>query len=182
MTVEDPSGPADEQDKSGGALRRPSDVAAEALVDLADALGFSLDELSNIYGIDPAELGRELSLPPDLDDPEAASRTLAEADKDKGAPPTPARGVEDLRVAQQRARLKNEEQDTDLRRLIAWWSVGAASVMLLLGTGVFVAFMVSQWRAVPTEGVIAYLSSTVIEILGIVYVVANYLFPRPKDE
>jgi hypothetical protein len=190
MTTEDGEGSEEPDLLLSPTSRRGDDgltplqrMSARATEHLADSLGgFSLSELVNIYGLsDPESLRAELVMPADPDDTAEASQRLAEADKDKHAPPTPVQGMDGLRHARERAMLKSDEQDTDLRKILAWWSVGAASTMLVLGTGVFTVFMISQWGRVPTAAIIAWISSSVVEVLGIVYLVASYLFPKSPE-
>jgi hypothetical protein len=42
--------------------------------------------------------------------------------------------------------------------------------------------MVSQWGQIPVEAMIAWGTSTVVEILGIGIVVASFLFLKPTGE
>jgi hypothetical protein len=93
---------------------------------------------------------------------------------------TEIRDSQDLARAKEHAALVSTRLDTDLRERLAKWSIKAATTMLLLGTGVFVIYMISEWRHVPQAAILGWLSSSVVEILGIVYLVASYLFPKPE--
>lgn len=137
-------------------------------------IGLSRSDLEIIYGNigdSPTEAG-----------PDDASGALSTVGKDRDNPVAKADDMDDLERIHRQGKIDSDIQDTGLRKLLAIWSVTAASVMLVLGTGIFVTYMVSQWGEVPVEAIIAWLSASVLEVLGIVYVVANYLFPREKDE
>lgn len=153
---------------------------AESVGDWIAALGFSQSELEAIYGSAAAAAIASLGAGEDPQTSEqAVERTRAAAESDT-TPVRKARNMDDLAQAHEQARLDDATQDRGLRKVLAWWSIGAASSMLLLGTVVFVIYMASQWGEVPLGAIVAYLTSTVVEVLGIVVLVATYLFPKPK--
>lgn len=79
--------------------------------------------------------------------------------------------------------LKREDHEADLtlKKKIGNYAVGAVVGQLVaanLAFGVYLGWM--QWQAqlpVPAEVIIAWLSTTVVEVVGIVLVVTKYLFP-----
>ncbi|MEJ5915339.1 hypothetical protein [Pseudokineococcus sp. 1T1Z-3] len=83
-----------------------------------------------------------------------------------------------VRYERERAALANDKQNNRLRLIITIWAISASSTMLVLSTAAFGVYVGSQWGQVPAWAIGAYLASTVTEVLGILYVVANYLFPK----
>jgi hypothetical protein len=55
---------------------------------------------------------------------------------------------------------------------------------VLAATGFMVAYVCSQWHHIDASVMIAYFTSVVVESIGILYVIAKYLFPRsgPRRE
>jgi hypothetical protein len=180
--------PADELDDPEHRPAEPDDEDAgrpwwDGMDDLSEdtllRLGFSPEDVEVIYAsLSPEQLQLPQSAPAADDD---ASQALETARNDQ-VPPTPALDMGDLERAHREGQIESDRQDTGLRKLLAIWSIAAASVMLVLGTGIFLVYMWSEWKEVPSQAIIAWLSASVLEVLGIVYVVANYLCPRSKDE
>lgn len=139
-----------------------------------ESFGLSLEEIEQVYG--------SIGASPEVVGPDDASGPLKAAAEDRDNPVVKTNDMSDLERIHRQSKIDSDRQDTDLRKLLAVWSIRAASVMLLLGTGIFVTYMVSEWGEVPVQAIIAWLSASVLEVLGIVYVVANYLFPRDKGE
>jgi hypothetical protein len=151
-------------------------VEVPALDDFTDEelarIGLSRSDLEAIYGyIDDS---------PEVSGPDDASGALKAVEKDRENPVAKADDMDDLERIHRQSKIESDRQDTGLRKLLAIWSIGAASVMLLLGTAVFFTYMVSEWKDIPVEAILGWLSASVLEVLGIVYVVANYLFPKDK--
>lgn len=73
----------------------------------------------------------------------------------------------------------NYLQDTRMRRNFAIWAAGVVTAQLVASNIIFV-FYASKGRDwdVPTTAISAWLSATLVEVVGIVLVVARYLFPR----
>jgi hypothetical protein len=71
------------------------------------------------------------------------------------------------------------EQDIRLKRIYANWLLGLLIGQLLIADGVFVVYAWAGRGWNLEAGVInGWLAATLIEIVGIVLVVARYLFPR----
>jgi hypothetical protein len=51
-----------------------------------------------------------------------------------------------------------------------------AGVLLALNVVLFFLYMVSAWGHIAEAVMVAWISATVVEVLGIVYIIAKYLF------
>nr|WP_201471371.1 hypothetical protein [Microbacterium hydrocarbonoxydans] len=93
------------------------------------------------------------------------------------------RATVDLEPAERAARkatlkLRAREQDVGLKRLLAWVAI-AAVILQLLVADAFLAYYVLAPGAKPSDTVlIAWLSASVVEVIGIVAIVARNLFPN----
>ncbi|MGW6376208.1 hypothetical protein ACWFRB_09115 [Rhodococcus sp. NPDC055112] len=77
----------------------------------------------------------------------------------------------------QAAELKKAKQQNKLRKRYFKWA-GLTVIGSLVGNfGIFVTYIISQWGSVSDPVMIAWISATVVEVLGIAYIIANYLFP-----
>jgi hypothetical protein len=122
-------------------------------------------------------------------DPESASRlarALAGKIKNASTEPQPEtlEEEEDLETQQARALLRSLEQDISERKkyarhffvLACCWLAAITVVILLQGFG---SFWFGQMPFKLTDPVLlAVIGSTTVNVLGILYVVANYLFPK----
>jgi hypothetical protein len=84
------------------------------------------------------------------------------------------------------AELERQRHDLDIardnRRLRRRVAVGALSVMLLqivAANAIFVWYGDTQGWDVPAAAISAWLGATVVQIVAVVLVITNYLFPRP---
>ncbi|OII27569.1 hypothetical protein [Frigoribacterium sp. MCBA15_019] len=75
--------------------------------------------------------------------------------------------------------LADHDLDVRLKALVARWSVGAMIGQLVVADGVFVlyAWLGRDWDIEPAV-ILGWLSATVVEVIGIVVIVARYLFPK----
>lgn len=79
-------------------------------------------------------------------------------------------------------KLRAREQDVGLKRLLAWVAI-AAVILQLLVADLFLAYYVLHEDAAPSDTVlIAWLSASVVEVIGIVAIVARNLFPNPAKQ
>jgi len=83
----------------------------------------------------------------------------------------------DVELAKATVKLRARDLDVRLKRLLAWFAVIAVGAQLLVANFIF-----ARWSVVgappPSDTVlIAWLSSTVVEIIGIIAIVARNLFP-----
>lgn len=91
-------------------------------------------------------------------------------------------------LTEQTVKLRDKTQTTRLRLLMAKFAVIAVSVQLVVANALFFIYLMG-WAGedVETPVIIAWLSATVVEIVGIVGIVAQGLFPlrgrrRPRAE
>lgn len=84
------------------------------------------------------------------------------------------------------ARMNDHSIDSDLKKLVgrvAMWGLVGQLAVVNAGFGVYLYW--TQWvleRNVPDAVMIAWFSSTVVEVIGVVYVVAKYLFPESGND
>jgi hypothetical protein len=103
-----------------------------------------------------------------------AGKATTEPDEDTASA---LRAVE-LRL--RNAQVANEEQDLGLRRLVARWSIGFVCAQLL-AANVFFGWYLWFNRVNPDGKIMmVWLTSSVIEVIGIVAVIATSLFPSKK--
>jgi hypothetical protein len=75
-------------------------------------------------------------------------------------------------------KLRAREQDVGLKRLLAWVAIVAIGLQLVVADA-FLAYYLLSWHYVPSDTVlIAWLSASVVEVIGIVAIVARNLFPN----
>lgn len=75
-------------------------------------------------------------------------------------------------------KLRAREQDVGLKRLLAWVAISAVILQLLVADA-FLAYYVLWDTTNPSDTVlIAWLSASVVEVIGIVAIVARNLFPN----
>ncbi|MEV8167356.1 hypothetical protein AB0O70_05470 [Microbacterium paraoxydans] len=75
-------------------------------------------------------------------------------------------------------KLRAREQDVSLKRLLAWVAISAVILQLLVADA-FLAYYMLWAKHPPSETVlIAWLSASVVEVIGIVAIVARNLFPN----
>ncbi|MGU3654093.1 hypothetical protein [Mycolicibacterium sp. A43C] len=116
------------------------------------------------------------------------AKKSAPADADSGATSTNGNGTTEneedsdsaLRAVELRlrnAQVANEEQDLSLRRMVARWSIGFVCAQLVAANGFFGWYLWFNNIAPDPKVMIAWLTSSVIEVIGIVAVIARSLFP-----
>jgi hypothetical protein len=86
------------------------------------------------------------------------------------------RPEEELSMSVLKAR--DRRQDIGLKRVLAYFAVGAVGVQLLVANWFFHTYL-NRVDFVPSDAVmIAWLSASVVEVIGIVAIIARNLFPN----
>lgn len=132
------------------------------------------------YSADPGSVGPPIDVgsssaqnrfdgdDPDLADPDSADTGMEESTE---------LALEAVRIRLERHKLKQLRQDRMLRKSIAAWAIGFVAFQLLFANLSF-GFFLWHNRAEPDASImIAWLSSTVVEVVGILWVIARSLFP-----
>ena|ERR1700743_2479650 len=97
--------------------------------------------------------------------------------------------AEEARVAKLEAeagmageRVSTEQENRRLRFGIAIAALALMGMQVLAANGVFVWFGISAGWAVPSSAIAAWLGTTVVEVVAVVLVIVNYLFPNGRQE
>lgn len=111
-----------------------------------------------------------VGLPPVVESTETAD-TTTEKDEDSES------ALLAVKLRLRNAQVANEEQDLNLRRMVAKWSIGFVCAQLI-AANVFFGWYLWYNRVDPDAKIMTvWLASTVIEVIGIVAVIARSLFP-----
>ena len=70
-----------------------------------------------------------------------------------------------------------EQANRGLRNGIAIAALGLMALQVLAANGIFAWYGVAAGWAVPSSAVSAWMGTTVIEVVSVVLVIVNYLFP-----
>lgn len=90
----------------------------------------------------------------------------------------PATTLDAIKLRRQETYLENQRQNLSLRKSIARASGVAVGLQMLVTNATFIVYMyVLQGKPEPTV-MIAWMSSTVVQIVGIALVVAKGIFPQ----
>jgi hypothetical protein len=89
--------------------------------------------------------------------------------------PTGPQAVED---ELEHARRRNARTDSRLREALGYGAIAAAGSQLLSANVGFYLYAAHKHWDIPSEVVIGWLGATVAQIVGIVLVIAKYLFPE----
>ena len=86
---------------------------------------------------------------------------------------------EERSLERARARLENQDlaQDIDLKRLVAWSAIGICGGSI---TALFILIFMSatfDWINIPGNVQVALIGGVAVEAVGILVIVAKYLFP-----
>lgn len=69
--------------------------------------------------------------------------------------------------------------DLRLRKRVGNFALGAVTAELIVANTVFVVYAgVGEHWKLPTAAINVWLGATVVQVIGILYVIAHYLFPR----
>ncbi len=91
-----------------------------------------------------------------------------------------ARRRENAALRELDAKNTRREQENQLRKKVATWSLWFVLGQLVVTNTTIVAYIVTMLvvrQCVPTEVLVTWLSSTIVEIIGILWVIARSLFP-----
>lgn len=103
---------------------------------------------------------------------------LADSDStDTGMEESTELALEAVRIRLERHKLKQLRQDRMLRKMIAAWAIGFVAFQLLFANLSFGFFLWHNQAEPDASIMIAWLSSTVVEVVGILWVIARSLFP-----
>ncbi len=75
------------------------------------------------------------------------------------------------------AKADRERQENKLRERVAKWSLWFVLAQLAVTDIAFAAYMLAYHGRVPSQVMIAWMTSTIVEIIGILWVIARSLFP-----
>jgi hypothetical protein len=79
-------------------------------------------------------------------------------------------------------RVATEQENRRLRFGIAIAALVLMALQVLAANGVFVWFGTAAGWAIPSSAISAWLGTTVVEVVAVVLVVVNYLFPGGRRE
>jgi hypothetical protein len=77
-------------------------------------------------------------------------------------------------------RVATEEENRKLRFGIAIAALILMALQVLAANGIFAWYGVAAGWAVPSSAITAWMATTVIEVVSVVLVVVNYLFPGER--
>jgi hypothetical protein len=127
-------------------------------------------------------------MPPDPDFVQKLTKVLTASLKGVSNVPDPQtlQEEDDLEKEHAKANLKGLKQDIDERKkyakcffvLACFWLVAITGLLLLQGFGSF-WFGLMPFKLADTV-LLAVIGSTTVNVLGILYVVATYLFPKKR--
>ncbi|GMA33541.1 hypothetical protein [Litorihabitans aurantiacus] len=80
------------------------------------------------------------------------------------------------------AEADRQDQANKLRERFFWSVTGAMSFALVSSVLVMGAYIWSEFGDVQIQVMIAWLSATVVETIGLAYIIANYLFPKDSQK
>ncbi|MCL2464647.1 MAG: hypothetical protein FWF28_06235 [Micrococcales bacterium] len=75
------------------------------------------------------------------------------------------------------ARAVQAEQDNAHRGIFVKWVIRTVSASIVVGAGIMAAYAFSQWHSFDSAVLISRFSASVVQTIGLAYVVAHYLFP-----
>lgn len=112
--------------------------------------------------------------------PEVTEEGL-DGDADSDLTAAAANAVADLR--QRNIKLKHQKQLLKLRKMVARWALWIVVVQLFLANLFFGFYLGFNLREPNQAIMVAWLTSTVVEVIGILWVIARNLFPyRDKQK
>lgn len=95
-----------------------------------------------------------------------------------GGGPTGQTGAQAVEEELHRAARRNARTDSRLREFLGYGAVFAAGAQFVVADVAFYIYGAhADWR-IPPEVMIGWLGATVAQIIGIVLVIAKYLFPE----
>lgn len=96
----------------------------------------------------------------------------------------PAEGPPDNSISQRidEAHLTELQNKNKHRGEMVKWSLQTVGVLTTAATLLMVAYVVAEWGHIEASVMIAYFTSVVAESIGILYVIARYLFPSESPK
>lgn len=85
------------------------------------------------------------------------------------------------KIRLQTIKATNREQDIGLRKNLARWSIGFVGLQLLASNIFFLIYLCANKTDMDPQVMIAWLGASVIEVIGILLVIARSLFPVKKQ-
>lgn len=86
-----------------------------------------------------------------------------------------------IRLRNETAKVEKKEQALELRRLVAKEALSFIKFQLIITNvffgGYLVAMLFCVHAAIPSEVMVGWFSSTIVEVIGILWVIARSLFP-----
>lgn len=79
------------------------------------------------------------------------------------------------------ARVTRATQDNTHRQWFVKWVIGIVTGSLLAGVGIMGCYVTSEWREVSPSVLVAWFSASVVQTIGLAYVIARYLFPEAHE-
>ena len=76
------------------------------------------------------------------------------------------------------AKLIDQETDTKLKKLYAYWFIGILIGQLLIMNSIFVAVGLSWLNFIEPTHLNLFMGGTLAEVFGVVYVITRYLFSK----
>lgn len=102
-------------------------------------------------------------------------KTVAEENSE--AEESTSEALEAVKLRTQNLKLDQRQQDMGLRKALAYWAVFFVCVQLLAANVFFGIYLGHNAVKPDTAVMIAWLTSTVVEVIGILWVIARSLFP-----
>ncbi|WP_164518530.1 hypothetical protein [Brachybacterium sp. EE-P12] len=134
-----------------------------------------------------ADLGsaveRDLQLAQNLEDQlKSGGKSGSKIHREAGSPPRSdeAETIDAQAVNKARKeKLKNDgrKQDQRLRKIVAYWAIALVALQLVISNVYFGIYLIWQPKTLDPTLMIAWMSASVVEIIGILWVVARSLFP-----
>lgn len=97
--------------------------------------------------------------------------------------PTGPTGAQAVQEELDRGRLRDARTDSRLREWLGYGSIAGAGLVLVSANVAFYLYAIHKNFDIPPEVIIGWLTTTVVQVVGIVLVIAKYLFPEggPKN-
>ena len=107
-------------------------------------------------------------------------RTFDDAKFDElvNEPPVNTPGDKELTDALNQAKIDEHKKAIEYRDKLVGFTRKAVGGLITAATAFMAFYIWSQWNHIEESVIIAYFGSVVLEVVGILYVIAQYLFPK----
>lgn len=78
----------------------------------------------------------------------------------------------------QQAQVRQLDQEHKQRAWFFWFAVVVVTLTLAGNFAVFAFYIRSEWRHISDTVMVTWIGATVVEVLGIAFIIATHLFPR----